>query len=180
MSFSSETIDKVMLDLETLGTSPGCVVLSIGACSFDHAGFRKTFHQTISIESSKAQGLVVDPRTEEWWQQQDRKVREAAFGGTEGLCEVLDSFHDWFRNLGAWGKITVWGNGADFDLPILAAAYKAANRPTPWAPYNGRCYRTLKNLLPHVKAPPFSGAKHCALDDAQHQANHAEILLRVL
>ena len=29
--------DRVMLDIETLGTDPGAAVLSIGACRFDTA-----------------------------------------------------------------------------------------------------------------------------------------------
>jgi len=65
----------------------------------------------------------------------------------------------------------VWGNGADFDLPILAAAYKAAGGPPPWKPYNGRCYRTLKNLAPSIKLER-QGTHHQALDDAVCQAKH--------
>ena len=69
------------------------------------------------------------------------------------------------------------GNGADFDLPILAAAYAAVGLSVPWKPYNGRCYRTLKNLAPVVKlARP--GTHHNALDDARTQAVHAIKLMR--
>lgn len=73
----------------------------------------------------------------------------------------------------------VWGNGADFDNPILATAYGALNQVQPWKPYNGHCYRTLKSL---VKGPKIerTGTHHNAVDDARSQALHAIQLLRVL
>jgi exodeoxyribonuclease VIII len=75
----------------------------------------------------------------------------------------------------------VWGNGADFDLPILSAAYVAAGfGGPPWKPYNGRCYRTLKNLRPDVPRPERRGTAHNALDDAVFQAEHAIALLAAL
>jgi hypothetical protein len=37
----------VMLDLETLGTVPGCVILSIGAVAFDSMTVRATFEVLI-------------------------------------------------------------------------------------------------------------------------------------
>jgi inhibitor of KinA sporulation pathway (predicted exonuclease) len=65
----------------------------------------------------------------------------------------------------------VWGNGADFDNPILAAAYRATGISQGWKPYNGRCYRTIKNLAPQVRLVR-TGTHHNALDDARAQAQH--------
>ena len=173
-----KSIEDVMLDLETCGTDPGCIVLSIGACTFDE---RNKFYERISVDSSRVY-LCEDIETMRWWQKQDRQMREEAFGGTKDLVQVLDAFHDWFRNLNnkQYKDTYVWGNGADFDLPILKAAYKAVDRPVPWHPWNGRCYRTLKNLLSGVKAPPRASVKHHALEDAIYQAAHARLLLEVL
>src|SRR4051812_3766510 len=63
------TMQDIMIDLETLGTLPGSVILSIGAVAFDElsvapgAGFYKVI-STISCESC---GLTKDEATEKWW-----------------------------------------------------------------------------------------------------------------
>ena len=77
------------------------------------------------------------------------------------------------------GAAGVWGNGADFDNPILAAAYRRLNMPLPWGAYAGRCYRTLKSLRPDIRLER-QGTHHNALDDAVSQAEHAVRLLRAL
>lgn len=173
-----KSVEDVMLDLETVGTSAGCGILCIGAATFDG---KEKFYERIDPASSKIY-LREDIETLRWWNSQDRQLKEEAFGGTKELVVVLDEFHDWFRSLNNkdYKNTFIWGNGADFDLPILAAAYKAVDRPVPWHPWNGRCYRTLKSLLPAVKAPPRASKKHHALDDAIYQAEHAVVLLQVL
>jgi DNA polymerase III epsilon subunit-like protein len=162
----------VMLDLETCGVSPGCVILSIGACTF--RGDR-TFYEKISVMDSEHQGLFKDPATMAWWNKQDPEARKEAFSGAKDLVSILGSFSDFLRSINS--DIYIWGNGADFDLPILAAAYIRVGMKTPWKPFNGRCYRTLKNLYFDVKMEPFEGMKHNALVDAQNQAAHARLIL---
>jgi hypothetical protein len=167
-----------MLDLETLGTSAGCAIISIGACTFDG---KEKFYARINPASARL-FFREEIDTLRWWNKQDPQLKAEAFGGTAELVETLDKFHDWFRSLDPieWKKIEIWGNGADFDLPILGAAYLTMDRPIPWAPFSGRCYRTLKSLLKHVQAPPRASKKHHALDDAIYQAEHATLLLQVL
>ena len=166
----------VMLDLETLGTKPGCVVLSIGACTFDQE-FK--FYEKIDIKSSLSAGLKKDPSTEAWWMRQSPEARNEAFSGTKELVMVLGEFHDWFRMVVAKkGDTFIWGNGNDFDKPIIEAAFDAVEMKAPWKTYNGRCFRTLKNLFQEVKAPDFVGEKHNALADAIYQSIHAVAILK--
>ena len=166
----------VMLDLETTGVNPGCGILSIGACTFD---LSYQFYQRISPEDSNL-FLKDEIDTLRWWNKQNPATRQEAFGGTKSLLLVLCEFEDWFSQLpAARTDINIWSNGADFDLPILKAAYMIFDKEVPWAPYSGRCHRTLKNLLPHVKAPTNAN-KHNALEDAISQARHAVSILQVL
>lgn len=176
---SQDQPKRVMLDLETTGKRAGCGVLCIGAVTFDQ---KYKFYEKISHSSCLAHGLKDDIETMRWWQKQDPQLRAEAFSGTKDLVEVLDNFHDWFRRLDPieWKKIEIWGNGAAFDLPILGGACAIVDRPEAWAPFQDRCYRTLKNLLAHVQAPPRASKKHHALDDAIYQAEHATLLLQVL
>lgn len=168
----------VMVDLETLGIHAGCVVLTIGACTFD---LRHQFYERISISDSRDKGFLENPDTVRWWSKQPFHVKQEAMGGIDEVLTILNKFSDWMGGLPAVRKdIQLWGNGADFDLPILAAYYKKLDLEQPWSPYSGRCYRTLKTLLPHVTAAEKNKLKHNALEDAIYQAQHAVLLLQVL
>ena len=168
---------NVMLDLETLGKRAGCGILSIGATTFDESC---NFHAKILPSSSLADGLHEDIDTLRWWNTQDPAIKADAFSGTLQLDSALVLFYDWVKALGDTRDIYIWGNGADFDLPILGHAYAVLGIGKPWAPFNGRCYRTLKKLLPHVKPGTKNAARHNALEDALYQARHARQLLAML
>lgn len=80
------------------------------------------------------------------------------------------------RYLEQFGKkhLYVWGCGADFDQPIIAACFAKVSYPLPWLFYNNRCYRTLRALgKVSGDAPPRHGVYHNALDDAKTQALQA-------
>lgn len=160
--------DNVMLDIETTGVSAGCCILSIGACTLD---LNSEFYQKISLASCYDRGLKDLPSTLDWWNKQDPAVRTEAFSGVDQLDVVLIKFSDWLNSIGE-KKVKIWGNGADFDLPILGAAYEACGMEKPWKPYNGRCFRTIKNLYPNVIPNAFRGIKHNAYGDAKNQAIH--------
>ena len=160
--------DNVMLDLETTGVSAGCCILSIGACTLD---LDTEFYAKIELSSCYDKGLKDLPSTLEWWDKQDPAVRTEAFSGVDQLAVVLIKFSDWLNSVGE-KKAKIWGNGADFDLPILGAAYEACGMEKPWKPYNGRCFRTIKNLYPDVIPSAFRGVKHNAYEDAKNQAIH--------
>jgi len=162
-----------MIDLETLGTKPGCVVFSLGACVFNAHGVHDAFYRIISVKPQLAVDLRVNPDTLGWWMTQDEGARReltAALVGGGQPGEVLDEFNLWFRTrqIGP-----VWGNGAGFDQPILTTMYQRFGREVPWKFSNERCFRTLKNLFPEVQAPASTGTHHNALDDAVWQANYA-------
>ena len=161
----------LMLDLETLGTTPGCVVLSIGAVEFDLDGIKSEFHAHIDVDSSTALGLKVDARTVMWWLDQSKEAQNALLQADPfPIHDVLDALSDTFD----WKDLKVWANGASFDFPILEAVYKAAHRTVPWKYYNQMDFRTMKNLVPKdsyelLRARP--GTAHDALDDARAQAS---------
>jgi len=164
----------VMVDLETCGTSAGCIILTIGACTFDQ---EHKFYTRISERDSEQQGFWRDPSTMAWWNKQDYGVRDEAFSGTVEVIKALGQFSDFLLSLKKQYKnVYIWGNGADFDLPILAHYYHAIDMKIPWEPYNGRCYRTLKNLYKDIKIGENKG-KHNALFDAVAQAAHARRIL---
>jgi hypothetical protein len=173
----------VMLDLETLGTRPGCAILSIGAVMFDvdSGQLGPEFYEVVNRKSCAKHGLLEDQSTLDWWSKQSdeaRKVLIDADSSQQGLGGALIAFTGY---LGKFGKrdLRVWGNGADFDQPIINECFVKLGYPLPWIWYNNRCYRTLR-WLGNVKAEHRHGVAHNALDDAKTQATNAINILKKL
>jgi hypothetical protein len=156
-----------VIDLETLGTRPGDTILSIGSCLFDvERGIYSEQYVTISQESSKAAGLRAQRSTIEWWAKQSKEAQAAAFKGELSLESALKVFSMWLPD---HDSVLVYGNGANFDNAMLAAAYRALKQDPPWKFWNDRCYRTIVAM--HLKhRVERVGTYHNALDDAKTQA----------
>jgi hypothetical protein len=163
-------MSKIMVDIETLGTSKDSVILAIAAVQFDETGVQKKFYEVIDAESCTDWGLKIDARTVLWWMDQNDQARKA-ITGTKGkpLETVLREFITTFD----WKDATVWANGIDFDFTILEEAFKAVGLRAPWQYWAKMDYRTIKNVVPKnvyeackVEAP----VKHNALADATAQA----------
>jgi hypothetical protein len=137
---------------------------------------RETFYG-VAHSSQTLYGLKAEQATLDWWNAQGEDAKKVLSDpAAMDLPLLLVKFGAW---LATFDDVKVWGNGADFDLPILGAAYVACGLPVPWKPYNGRCYRTLKNLAPQIKLQR-EGAHHNALDDAISQATHLENIVNTL
>ena len=169
----------IMLDLETLGTKPGSVILSIGACAFDAHGetIDKTCYLAIDPADAQRHGLRLDAATVLWWMDPARaEAREAWHtlpkidldSALIGFTGWLDQFgHDW----------VLWGNGSEFDNALLQTAYEVCGFDVPWTYKQNRCFRTLKGLFPGHE-PQRLGTAHDALADAVHQARHLQAIAR--
>lgn len=182
-------MNNIMLDLETLGTAPGSVVVTIGACFFGGGEIGPTFYERIDIKDSQAHGLKIDTDTILWWFKQNEEARLEMTKQGESLSRILSRFGDWIQEgmaksyKGAMSAadltdfkkylktVTIWGNGAAFDNTLLSAVYSAAGHVRPWSYSNDRCYRTLKSLFPQVELVR-EGTYHNALSDAISQAKH--------
>lgn len=174
-------LTHVMEDLETRGTVPGCAIVSIGLAAFrtdpPMAGLLDDgFYTVVNFKEQEALGLHVSTgpnSTEEWWAGQSAEARVAYLASVEGrgvsLVEALEMRNDYIRT--HMPSVCVWGNGADFDNAIMAALHHAAGVKAAQGSYQGRCYRTVKNMAKHVKMER-GGVHHNALDDAKSQALH--------
>lgn len=180
-----------MVDLETMGTTPGCAIVSIGVVAFDpHAGevddilLDEGFYTVVSRESCLEALLHEDEGTKKWWADQARKYPKAGeavdqyrAGAGLGLLEALEALVEYVASHERPSKALIYGNGADFDNPILNVAARMVDYELPWK-WGNRCYRTLKNLHElfgvNYAAPKLArhGTYHHALDDAKSQALH--------
>lgn len=175
-----QTHFDVMVDLETLGKTPGCVILSLGAVQFDlySGNLGAEFYQVVNTESCLKAGLTTEESTIEWWGRQSDEARvtvtEAESTETSyPLFKVLTDFGGFLHQFNL-KTVRVWGNGADFDNAILACGYQAIRQPLPWKFYHNRCHRTLKSFAPDIKKVfNKDDVKHNALTDAKVQAVQA-------
>jgi DNA polymerase III epsilon subunit-like protein len=180
-----------MVDLETMGTTPGCALVSIGIVAFnphtanvDEVFTDVGFYTVVNRTSCLDNFLHEDEATKTWWAGQALKYPQAGEAVEEyradaglPLREALEAMVDYVSNHGYPKDAKVYGNGADFDNPILNVAARMVDLELPWK-WGNRCYRTLKNLDellgPSYAAPKLQrvGTYHHALDDAKSQALH--------
>jgi 3'-5' exoribonuclease-like protein len=172
-------MSHIMLDLETLGTTPGSIIVSIGAVSMDFVDGRivDTFYRNIDAVNAQSHGLTIDAATVSWWLQQSEHARTRLADAPVRLPTALLDFSTW---LGGACE-TLWGDGSDFDNVLLKAAYNACNLPLPWTYRASRDYRTIKNLFPDpALRPPDNAHGHDALADATWQGQHLINILRAI
>lgn len=175
------TWTHIMLDIETIGTRPGAVILSVALVRFTDEA-QATLN--LSIPDQEALGLVKDPATAAWWTGQEAQHPGAWAAATSNpvpLATALPYLASWF----AWAEPDVWQrmiwcHGATFDAPLLGAVFEKAGLEPPWKFWNIQCTRTLYNLAgvdtkAYAVPPP-----HIALNDAVGQVRAANAALAVL
>jgi len=173
----------LMIDLETLGTDPRSVILSLGAVLYADDDITRTFYVELDAqEQLDHYRRHANMSTVAWWVDQDHRAKavlrprapESLVSAMTGLENMLT------RN--EWAEVLVWSNGASFDIPILQTAFQDTGIKCPWQYYNERCFRTMKTLFKNIKAPTMDGltkdsVKHNALNDALNQTLHLRKLL---
>lgn len=171
--------DSVMVDLETLGTVANSIILSIGAVKFDLNSDHIAddgFYASISIDSNLHAGRQLSESTLLWWLDQSPAAKAVFREPKQTLEAALDSLTEWF---GTDDRQTIWSNGADFDLPMLAHAYAGYGWETPWKFWNSRCVRTYR-ALPAAQGLPKLGNDHNALRDAINQAKLVQAIQKAM
>lgn len=170
-----------MFDIETIGTEPEAVVISVGAVNFNINGIIAKKLWVLNQAPQKAAGRREDAETLAWWASQSKDAK-SVFNVKKGLFEPKDFIDDMKEFLAdslmdegeTFSSLKPIGNGANFDITILehfimmfSEGKKAA---IPWKFYNVWCFRTFDKLTRCKEAHPREGVHHDALDDATYQA----------
>jgi 3' exoribonuclease, RNase T-like len=152
-----------MIDIETLDTVPSAVILSIGACEIRaEPGHGSLFYEELHVATQYERTSSND--TIEWWKTQ----KYCPDQGSTGIALALQRLHTYLRQ--DTDNPIVWCKGTDFDICILAHAYKQYGQTIPWKYSSVRDFRTIKKLFAgmitsdHINTDP-----HNALADAIHQ-----------
>lgn len=175
----------IIIDIETLGTKPGCVILEIGACAVDHGtgelftNFSRRLDEVFTrfdawVKDSDAQETLV------WWMREHPDTYTAIVRRGDGLYENrsaaldLKAFCDWFEDVTRDATaVRVWGNGPSFDLSILRAGIELYGFKQPWHHTWERDVRTALEQAGYERGSTSwieRGPRHRALNDARHEA----------
>lgn len=157
-----------MIDIETLGSKPGSVIVAIAAVRFDldTGNVKKSYVSHVDPDSCVKKGLKIEVDTLKWWAEKDNFLD--IISGTTPIYEALRGLRNYLEE-----DDIIWANAPTFDLKIIEAAYKAHCHAVPWNYYNERCVRTLSSLNPEIrKNTEFIGDRHDPLDDCYHQIKY--------
>jgi len=162
---------NVMIDIETLSTRPGGLILSIGGVVFSKDGLHNEFYRNVETLSSLFAGFSVDPDTVRFWNNQPFDTRAILFNSPVRVEQALFGLTQFIPH-----DARVWAKGPDFDLVMLQTAYEKIGERIPWAYRNARDVRTILDIgmRAGIVAPllfPPTVQKHSALEDAKYQAN---------
>jgi hypothetical protein len=164
------------VDLETLGTEPGCVITQIGLCAFNSrdvgASVKSAYLIRVDPQSCLDLGMHVSWSTISWWLRQEEAARMfMAEAGGAPLSVALSHAGNFMAEHFDLKEFKIWGHGATFDVSLLNEAYRLCKLPVPWAFRNVRDTRTLIDLRPCDGAwRKVEGTAHNAADDALAQA----------
>lgn len=181
---SDTSDDDMMVDVETLGTEPGSVILSIGATMFDPHGEREVHrdpknHLYVVINNFDAQnkGYYTHTKTLQWWGKQAiwPSLAQEIFSSkvyVEESCRKLAEF------IKEKKPRRVWANSPTFDLSMLRTQFRMSHVTFPVHYRQEKDFRTLMDEAypdrdTRPARPDYLGEylPHHALGDAICQAH---------
>lgn len=160
----------VMIDTETLATTPDAMILQIAAVKFDP--FDDYLERGITVADLPQLNLWLDLESQpdrqlsestlEWWSKQDPAIQAQVFGDKNRVAfsEAIQQTHQFIWNTGR-----IWAQGIQFDISLLENAYRSLDMPYSWSYWQARDSRTLLDLV-SVNLP---AATHNAIDDCFRQ-----------
>ena len=169
----------LMLDLETLGTRPGCVILTIGAVKFDPYSLKEPgpgIYMRVDADEQIAKGREVQEDTLKWWMDQAEDIREEALGEADRVS--VEYMYTELNRI-CVGVQNIWAQGPVFDIAILENIYRQYGWPTPWQFWQIRDSRTLFGVHGDPRVKGREG-HHNALADCVYQAQGVQQIYKRL
>jgi hypothetical protein len=164
----------IMIDMETLDTTPDCVILTIGAVKFDPKGqgmIEKLELRPTVEDQTEVYNRSINEDTLRWWSEQSPAALEEAMGdeNRESLKECMLKLYKF-----CWNTNGVWSNGASFDIVVAESAMRQTlteyPNPIPWPFWTIRDTRTLYEIAGVKLKDGGHVTSHKAVEDAERQA----------
>ena len=171
-----------MIDIETCGTLPDSIILTIGAVFFQRKGHipqledLDTFYRRIDIQSCIDAGLTSSQETMDWWAHQSEEAQYEALHHPDRipLRQALQEL-----SLFVGQKKKIWANSPSFDIVILENAMRATSVSIPWNFWNTRDVRTIMDLG-GLHSADLGEVPHHALQDCYRQIRGVKMALQIL
>ena len=159
----------IMIDLETLDTSPFCCILSIGAVLFDPkgSGIIDKIELRPTLEDQTELGRTINEDTIRWWSTQSSEAQLEALGD-EGRISFKEAMEQLYKF--CWNRRAVWSNGAAFDCVVMETAWTQLGMRIPWPFYTVRDTRTLYEVTSVSLKDGNYKTTHKSVEDAERQA----------
>jgi hypothetical protein len=163
----------IIIDTETLATSPNAVVLSIGAIAFSlESGVEPIkFYSKINLREQDCR--TIDPDVVTCWMrraQEDEHATDVFEGLREPVGSALQRLSTYMSAyLAPDGE--VWGDG--LGCIAVKTLYEEFGMAAPWRNGQLRCVRTLRNLVMQLDIEvnvTHDVSSYPALDDAEWNA----------
>jgi len=161
-------MSDLMIDIETLATTPDSTILTIGAQGFDPFSTKftdVTYYRRLTTDSQEGRAVdyTPDTGTVAWWGKQTEEAQEEAMGDGPDRVDIKTALTELSKI--AWTHSRVWANGTTFDMVILEDAFREHEIPVPWKFWEVMDARTIYKLT-GAKA---LGNNHNALADCVNQ-----------
>ena len=165
--------NHIMIDIESLDTTPDCVILTIGAVRFDPKGTgvveRLELRPTVE-DQTEIYNRSINEDTLRWWSEQSPEALEEALGdnGRMPLKECMEILYKF-----CWNRDAVWSNGASFDVVVMEHAFRQTSNkpnPIPWPFWTIRDTRTIYDITGVKLKDGGHSTSHKAVEDAERQA----------
>ena len=160
----------IMIDIESLDTTPDCVILTIGAVLFDPRGqgiIDKIEIRPTIEDQTEIYNRTINDATVEWWGKQSPAAIEEAMGdqGRVPFSEAMATLYKF-----CWNQGKPWSHGAPFDVVVMEHAWRQLGQIAPWSFWNVRDTRTLFDITGVSLKDGNHVTTHKAVEDAERQA----------
>lgn len=175
---------QLMLDIETLGTAPGSVIIEIAAVPFNFGKTTriedadKVIRVFPDIAAQLQLGMTIDPGTVQWWTSDPQRLQLFAASMNQPVRLPLDYVANFLNDAWQrWACVALWANSPSFDVVLLEDLYRRVNVKPAWAYHQTRDLRTLIWATGHERSRelvPAPALQHDALADCRYQIQVAQ------
>lgn len=160
---------NVMMDIETLGVTPGSVVTQVALMRFNpfvlgEMDKQNAFCMNIEVGVQIGLGLDINPSTVDFWRKQEARIFLGTLTNARSPSDVISAIRFFFLEK---DSKYLWSRGPHFDVPILDFLAAKVDIKLPWGFWNVRDVRTSCSMA-GIVAKKAQDA-HNALADCEAQ-----------
>ena len=182
--YGGSEMNELMVDLETVNNKPSSAIISVGLVKFnleDEDDYetlddpKRSFYCVLDVDAQVAFGATMSFETFSWWMKQNAMAK-GVFQEKPTYPHNVDAIQKINEFIGK-SEPYLWGNGSDFDGPIIRHFYDLYGYEFPVPFWKNMCFRTQKRFAKR-KVEIDRGIAHNALEDAKYQVLLAQAYAR--